>query len=1009
MSEQHTVAFDSSPTNDTLKKPSLTSSLSRRSLLKRGGISAAALLLLATTNRAAAAGVVVDTLRKAIPEPKAPDANIVAFQAIADNAKQQFPYYADGPWDQQQYYSTISATRRWWNRTYQMADIDGDGRDELVARGPGGMLVNRYDPDTGQWVPLPDGPTWSDAYLYDQVFYYGTIILGDVNGDGQAELMGRDHEGLKTWAYDPQANTWKQLAKEPGAFPVMTDGDNPDVPWRGSSYYPTIQCADIDGDGRAELIGRSETSIVAWRYDPTSDRWDSLPNGPTWSDANEWNQPQYYLTIQCADVDGDGFPELLGRSAAGMEVWKFKGNGWKYYGTNTALSDANSWGLPEFYRTIQCADIDGDGRAELIARRHDAISVQKFDPSNFSWVSMPDGPPWSDTNGFGATECYETIQCADIDGDGAAELLGRGPNGVEVWKYTSSGTWQSLPPHPQWSDANNWNQVQHYGTMQSARVLLPGFLGFPETPDDPGYTGNGIFPQAVLMGRGPLGMQTWRYIDYDQGWTQTSAPFPSFTTEQQAAYHALGDQIHDPLANDIRATYNSQSFAEDGGRFSVWQNDLYFNPSPGSYDQSPRPHCNLPKPDGISQEDWDYVTWQIWWELQWVKNVTDWYGQTKMGKLVDSTAINSIISLQNVANYLNIPSDDTLQVTFTVLALVGSIAAAILSGGASLVAEGAIGVASAVAGGVSAAFSTAAGFVTNGNGAFQTAYNDLENKLQQSYLDAGKNNSALLAGITGGRDLQGNRFIGDYGRLKLIGQWIQDQTWRWITDPTDGGTEHRLGLVAARGYALYVWQALLGAQPWYVWGRGGHGLPIIFPPVSKYVYQGEQWLSTASLEGEDYPPTSTLSALFDSQPEDAVFPMGVPLNDVYEGQHGWHWLPSSGVGIDNQKLAPPAKDVDVRTAVVLSRDSTTQEIVAAVTLRNHGMSPAANVEISEARLGTQAMRSNHVVGHLRLFFGQPQTITLRFPSAAAGQRVALRITGQHLGGAFGGSFRVTLP
>jgi len=57
----------------------------------------------------------------------------------------QFPLWGDGGgWDQPQYYSTI-----------QLADIDGDGRADLLARGPGGIIAYVFDTSVGQWEPTP--------------------------------------------------------------------------------------------------------------------------------------------------------------------------------------------------------------------------------------------------------------------------------------------------------------------------------------------------------------------------------------------------------------------------------------------------------------------------------------------------------------------------------------------------------------------------------------------------------------------------------------------------------------------------------------------------------------------------------------------------------------------------------------------------------------------------------------------------------------------------------------
>ena len=44
---------------------------------------------------------------------------------------------------------------------------------------------------------------------------------------------------------------------------------------------------------------------------------------PTWTDAGGWTDPSQYSTIQLADVNGDGKDELLGRSDAGLQIWRF--------------------------------------------------------------------------------------------------------------------------------------------------------------------------------------------------------------------------------------------------------------------------------------------------------------------------------------------------------------------------------------------------------------------------------------------------------------------------------------------------------------------------------------------------------------------------------------------------------------------------------------------------------------------------------------------------------------
>ncbi len=127
------------------------------------------------------------------------------------------------------------------------------------------------------------------------------------------------------------------------------------------------------------MLGRSSIGIEGWQYDPKSQQWFALPNGPAWSDSSGWNQIQYYSTIQCADIDGDGQANLLGRSAQGIQIWRFvtvgAGQKWVELSGGPDWSDEAGWAAPQYYSTIQCVELDGFGQAEILARSSSGIVV----------------------------------------------------------------------------------------------------------------------------------------------------------------------------------------------------------------------------------------------------------------------------------------------------------------------------------------------------------------------------------------------------------------------------------------------------------------------------------------------------------------------------------------------------------------------------------------------------------------------------------------------------------
>src|SRR5262249_55754691 len=158
--------------------------------------------------------------------------------------------------------------------------------------------------------------------------------------------------GIEVWKCDPVSHLWSPMA--PG--PQLSDAGG----WNKAEYYSTLQCADIDGDNCYEILARSAAGIIVFKLDKGTNVWGALPDGPGWSDAGSWNQPSYYSTIQCADIDGDGCAEILARGAEGIVAFKLDKatNGWRALANGPGWSDAGGWNHPSYYSTIRCADID---------------------------------------------------------------------------------------------------------------------------------------------------------------------------------------------------------------------------------------------------------------------------------------------------------------------------------------------------------------------------------------------------------------------------------------------------------------------------------------------------------------------------------------------------------------------------------------------------------------------------------------------------------------------------
>jgi hypothetical protein len=428
------------------------------------------------------------------PRPTPEDVLAMAARLGIDVSKmtlpQQYPTWNDGHgWDQAQQYKTI-----------QLADIDGDGQAELLGRGANGMQVYHWNRATHLWDAVSlDGPM-SDKDGWDQPQHYLTIQLADIDGDGQVELLGRGANGMQVYHWNKATHAWDAVSLD---GPMGDNGDKDG--WDQPQSYSTIQLADVDGDGQAELIGRGTDGIQTYHWNKATSAWDALNQSDgLMSDANGWGHEKYYLTIQFADVDADGQAELIGRGANGIQTyhWDKTARVWNVIASGGPMSDKDGWDQAQYYSTIQMIDLNGDGRAELFGRGPAISQGTSFDVQLYMWE-----PTWVLACGggnlmgdaWGQPQYYSTIQFADIDGDGQAELVGRGPDGLIA--YSANCFFVMAGSAGIMTDVAGWDAPQSYLSIQAADV-----------------DGDGAFE---IVGRGSDGIQTWKW-----GSGNTSGPDP---------------------------------------------------------------------------------------------------------------------------------------------------------------------------------------------------------------------------------------------------------------------------------------------------------------------------------------------------------------------------------------------------------------------------------------------------------------------------------------------------
>ncbi len=255
---------------------------------------------------------------------------------------------------------------------------------KCVPQAPGAPICE-FKPPPAALTPTVEW-SWTGSAIHPestQVINMPVVIDLDKDGTPEVVIVTSD-DFLATGPGFLRALNGKGGAEK---WPATTDVYNPlyTVNPRG-----TPAAADIDGDGFVEIIApKSGGGLIAFKHDG-SYLWTSTQADGTTPLKTIFNS----VTVAIADLDGDGKPEIV----AGGVVFDAAGKVLADNGAFAGSHDA-SYGAVSIV-----ADLDGDGKQEIITGR--AAYDQKG--SHLLWNNgQPDGYP----------------AIADLDGDGKPEIV----------------------------------------------------------------------------------------------------------------------------------------------------------------------------------------------------------------------------------------------------------------------------------------------------------------------------------------------------------------------------------------------------------------------------------------------------------------------------------------------------------------------------------------------------------------------------------------------------------
>jgi len=312
----------------------------------------------------------------------------------------------------------------------QLGDIDRDGDADLCGRGSAGIWCARSN-----GAGFGPSTLWLNQFRNNEGYFdpvYGsTLRLGDIDGDRDADVCVRAKDGLRcALSNGPQSSSFGPASRWSAGLD-FSDADG----WASlSSYYESIQLADVNGDGRADACGRSRLGIrcalsTGSGFAPSTIWLRDFDNQSGWSSRENGS------TIRYGDLNGDGRADVCGRADNGMRCALSEPGGSRFSAavlwSRGPFSDADGWNSSSSrYLSIQLADVDTDGLADVCGRNNTGIVCMFSDASRFRTYQYLANEYFTDGNGWGPEPYGATLRFADLNKDGRADACGRGVNGM---------------------------------------------------------------------------------------------------------------------------------------------------------------------------------------------------------------------------------------------------------------------------------------------------------------------------------------------------------------------------------------------------------------------------------------------------------------------------------------------------------------------------------------------------------------------------------------------------
>jgi elongation factor P hydroxylase len=281
-----------------------------------------------------------------------------------------------------------------------VADLNGDGKPDLIAANNSDNTVSLLLNQTAPGAALP-------SFAAQQTFATGIgplfVVACDLNGDGRPDLAVANR--------DAGSVSVLLNATAPGA---TTLAFTPQQAFATGNFPRYVACTDLNGDGTPDLISANESGGISVLINMT-------PRGaivPGFAPQQPFATGAFSIAVTAADVNGDGRPDLIVTNYQDLDVSVLL-NTTPPGAAIVTFATQQTFPTGHGPRGVAAVDINGDGRPDLLVANYSDATISVL--LNATPAGGP-APIFAAQQTCAVGALPYAVSVADFNGDGRPDL-----------------------------------------------------------------------------------------------------------------------------------------------------------------------------------------------------------------------------------------------------------------------------------------------------------------------------------------------------------------------------------------------------------------------------------------------------------------------------------------------------------------------------------------------------------------------------------------------------------